>query len=270
MSKDHVFNHLEKKYYDYFFNKRKTVSDLILDSFALEQKYQNQVKQIKDVGYVGLQANKPECNEEFTKIRKEILDYYDKNSDRTYKNPLMTAGVFEYIKSALVPFAISYFKCIPTIGYVKIIKSEVSNNSQDTQFFHRDPGSYNILKSIVYLNDVGPDGGPLVYVNKSNHDNLIGFSGRMRFNDKFVEHIYPEQAVELTGESGQVFFFDAKGIHKGKLPTKKARIAIIVNFTVHPEYGQKDNYSKIKFKMSEEYSGYDLLLLDSCMPIFGL
>jgi ectoine hydroxylase-related dioxygenase (phytanoyl-CoA dioxygenase family) len=241
-----------------------------LDSFMLEQKYKNQVKQLKDVGHISLQFNEPDYSEQFINVKKQILDYYNENSVRTYKDPLMTDGVFEYIKKTMVPFAISYFKCVPTIGYVKIIKSKTSNNSQDTQFFHRDPGSYNILKSVVYLNDVDTDGGPLVYISKSNHDNLLGFSGRIRLSDKFVENAYPDQAIELTGESGQVFFFDAKGIHKGKLPTKKARIAIIVNFTIHPEYGQKDNYSKIKFKMSKKYSGYDLLLLDSCMPIFGL
>ena len=89
----------------------------------------------------------------------------------------------------------------------------------------------NLLKAVIYINDVDSEGGPLVYVQGSNKDDLTGISGRSRLDDKYIQEKYKGHVKEITGPTGQVSFFNAKGIHKGKLPVKNDRVAIIVNFS---------------------------------------
>ena len=221
-------------------------------------------------GYVRVSPQFLKIENDLIPVKEQIYDYYIKSNTRVLKNPFSINGLYQLIKKALVPFACYYYKCVPTISYVKIIKSYTSNNPKDTQFFHRDPGSHKLLKAVIYLNDVDFEGGPLVYVQGTNKEDLVGHSGRERINDNIVKQRYKNKVKELVGPFGQVIFFDAMGIHKGKLPIQNDRIAIIVNFSLHSEYGQKDNYSKVAYNITGDYDDFDLMLLDSCMPIFGV
>ena len=62
----------------------------------------------------------------------------------------------------------SFYECIPELTYIKIRKAFANKlPANDTQFFHRDSGSFRLLKAVIYLNDVNED-WPLYYVKGSN------------------------------------------------------------------------------------------------------
>ena len=267
---NHYFSPLEQKYYNYYLYRRKIISEPFVNSILIKEGLDHHVGLLRDCGHVELTPEYSNIKKDFEPVKKQIIDHYSESQIRVLSNPFNINGLFELIKKYLVPFSYLYYGCIPTIGYIKIIKSYTLSSAKDTQFFHRDPGSYNLLKAIIYVSDVDSDSGPLVYVGGSNKDNLIGVSGRDRVSDSHIQERYENCINEITGPSGQISFFNARGIHKGKLPVKNDRVAIIVNFSLHSEYGQKDNYSKITYQMNNRYSEYDLMLLDSCMPIFGV
>ena len=267
---DHRFNKLEKRYYDFYLKNRKQASQQFMDKISINSGLVGHLHLLKANGYVQIPPESLSIKDDLGEIRRQVCDYYSENDTRVLKNPFGINGLYELVKKTLVPIACCYYKCVPTISYIKVIKSYASNDPKDTQFFHRDPGSYKLLKAVIYLNDVDAFGGPLVYVQNSNKEDLSGISGRERIKDKEVKQKYNKKIKEIIGPLGQVTFFDAKGVHKGKLPTRRDRIAIIVNFSLHPEYGQKDNYNKITYNITDGYSDFDLMLLDSCVPIFGV
>lgn len=263
---EHYFSDLEKKYYNFYLKNRKTNTKKLMPK--IDDVYKNFVNKLYTSGYV--EISNVIDRDELSNIESQVIKYFSNNNVRVLDNPLKINGLYDLIKKYLAPFACQYYECIPTISYLKIIKSSTSKSPKDTQFFHRDPGSYKLLKAIIYLNDVDSFGGPLVYVDSSHTESLKGMSGRKRIVDNIVSKKYNNQVKEIIGHKGHITFFDAKGLHKGKLPEKNDRLAIIVNFSLHPEYGQKDNYTKLTYDMNEELDEFDLTLLDSCMPIFGV
>ena len=265
---DHYFSDLEKKYYEFCLEKRQLASRGLLPISIIDNSFLEFSKKLHTDGYVELPSVIPK--NDLIDVQSQIEEYFLENDARILKNPLQVEGLYPLVKKYLVPFACSYYGCVPTISYIKIINSAVANAAKDTQFFHRDPGSYRLLKSIIYLNSVDSHGGPFVYIKKSHTENLKGKSGRERISDDIVVSQYGDSVKEVVGHAGHLTFFDAKGLHKGKLPEKSDRLAIIVNFSLHPEYGQKDNYSKVNYNMDDQYDKFDLMLLDSCVPIFGV
>ena len=110
--------------------------------------------------------------------------------------------------------------------------------------------------------------GPFIYVRESNQDNINGDSGKDRYDKKDIQKKYGTKVTEMIGKSGHLTFFEARGLHRGKLPLLKPRVAIIVNFSLHEEYGHKDNYSRVSYEMNNDYDDLDMLLLSSSLPIF--
>ena len=195
---DHFFSPIEQKYYNYYLSRRKQISKPFMNYLPPEQQFRHYVDLIESRGHVEFSPEYLDIEEDLKPIKSHITEYYSKNKSRVLQNPFNISGLFELVRKHLVPFASSYYGCIPTIGYIKIIKSQPSSNAKDTQFFHRDPGSYNLLKAVIYINDVDSEGGPLVYVQGSNKDDLTGISGRSRLDDKYIQEKYKGHIKEIT------------------------------------------------------------------------
>ena len=151
----------------------------------------------------------------------------------------------------IIGTAASYFGCVPVLSYVKVIKTFASGvDAADTQFYHRDSGSYWILKTFIYLNDVDADGGPFCYARTSHSVTRGGSqfpdSIYARFADDDVSRMFGlDNIVECVGDVGDVWFAETIGMHKGKRPNKPRRI-IILTFCVEKEKGFSYNPIKIR------------------------
>ena len=105
------------------------------------------------------------------------------------------------------------------------------------QMFHFDYDAAPVwLKFFVYLNDVGPENGPHIFVRGSNRlgqnkSRDILSRGYVRISDEEIDRVYgPENVLEMTGPKGTVFAVDTMGFHKGKLPVAGHRLLAQLEF----------------------------------------
>lgn len=101
--------------------------------------------------------------------------------------------------------------------------------SCETRQFHLDYEDQRILKIIVYLNDVGEDGGPFEYIPRKREP----WADRLRFTDGRVldadmAPIVPQRFwKKCTGRAGTVLFADPCSIwHRGREPITGDRFAL--------------------------------------------
>ncbi|MDP1963012.1 MAG: hypothetical protein Q8K93_12510 [Reyranella sp.] len=153
---------------------------------------------------------------------------------------------------AIIGVATDYFGCVPVLSYVKVIKTFTGGiDAADTQFYHRDSGSYWILKAFIYLNDVDTNGGPFCYARTSHAATRGGSqfpdSIYARFDDADVAEMFGRNNItECVGDVGDVWFAETIGMHKGKRPNTVPRRIVILTFCVEKEKGFTYNPIKIR------------------------
>jgi hypothetical protein len=110
-------------------------------------------------------------------------------------------------------------------------------DSIGAQMFHFDYDAAPVwLKFFVYVNDVGAQNGPHVFVRGSHRPgNAKGRDiiarGYERVTDEEIEKIYGrDNVLEMTGPKGTVFAVDTMGFHKGKLPVSGHRLLAQLEF----------------------------------------
>ncbi len=147
----------------------------------------------------------------------------------------------------MIAYAASYFNAIPMVSFTKITMSYCNSlPDSDTQWWHVDFGAKNILKAVVYLNDVNSGGGPFSFIKGSHKKRFRGWHLRSRYDTEKLQTIYERTGFySAIADAGDCVLADTSGFHKGEKPTKKSRLCLIFNFTMHPEVGFP--WSKIKF-----------------------
>ena len=110
-------------------------------------------------------------------------------------------------------------------------------NSVAAQMFHFDFDAAPVwLKFFVYLNDVGSENGPHVFVRGSHRlgqDKCreIIARGYERVTDEEIEQTFGrDNVMQMTGPKGTVFAVDTMGFHKGKLPISGHRLLAQLEF----------------------------------------
>jgi hypothetical protein len=100
----------------------------------------------------------------------------------------------------------------------------------DVQHFHRDvePGS---VKLLVYLTDVDEAAGPHRYVPRSHLDRMP--LRMQRYPDHEVARRHGG-SVSITGPAGTALMIDNKGIHKGAPPLARARLLLVIQYSLLP------------------------------------
>lgn len=112
----------------------------------------------------------------------------------------------------------------------------------ESQIFHVDNDSKNVVKILIYLTDVrNPEDGSFVYTASSDKRTILGLffiwheffflkaggsnaSGRL--SDEAVKRFFRWSIVKVTGRIGTTIFANTKGIHKGMIPQSHRAIAV--------------------------------------------
>ena len=160
--------------------------------------------------------------------------------------------ILEIIKNkTLEGIVTGYYESIPQLTFAKArISFFDSIGPRDTQFWHCDPGSFRVLKALIYLNDVDEKGGPFEIIQGSHYKKFQGWDKITRHNHANLQKIYSTNNFKkITASLGDVIFADATAFHKGNVPIDKNRKIIILNFCLHDEYGLP--YEKVKIKRSD-------------------
>jgi hypothetical protein len=118
-------------------------------------------------------------------------------------------------------------------------------DATETRLWHRDDEDFRICKIIVYLNDVGPDGGPYEFIGKREAPSLWRLpAGYQRLTDAdMVRWTLPEQWRSCTGPRGTAVFTDTcRVLHRGRIASHDDRLALFFCYNstspVHPEHCQ--------------------------------
>lgn len=164
-----------------------------------------------------------------------------KTSYITLKNPLLDCpDILSLLNLDILTIVNGYFNnYIPAISYVKVIKSYNNNlPSIDTQFFHNDLDSRNILKLFISLNDVTIKDGPTQIVKNTNifNEDKIKLEHRqLRILEEDLNLDQKKKIYSFLVKKGDIYFANTSLLHRGSKPIKKDRIMIIISFSLHKE-----------------------------------
>ncbi len=134
---------------------------------------------------------------------------------------------------------------LPVAYHGAYFRRDIVNEVQrKTRLWHMDKEDRKVLKIIVYLNNVGDDGGPFQYIPQSFTSTAASF---LRYNYEYIQEktmqrvIPPSNWKSCTGLSGTVVFAATGSIfHRGKLPLASDRFAVFFDYTSrqpqHPFY----------------------------------
>ncbi len=125
------------------------------------------------------------------------------------------------------------------------MRRDIANGEQTgTRFWHVDGEDSRIMKIIVYLNDVGPDGGPFTCIPKSLSKGMEfpTFEGS-RIPDEAIDARIPNAGTTCTGPRGTVAFADpCSAIHRGAVPEAGDRYTLFFAYNskipLAPQYCQ--------------------------------
>lgn len=134
----------------------------------------------------------------------------------------------------LLAAAARYLGCKPTISNLSVWWSfPADGTAQEAENYHRDVDDWRFVKLFVYLNDVGPGGGPHCFVRGSHRS--WRFVRKRRLTDNEVAEVFPvEDMLEIGGKAGDAFLEDTFGLHKGQPPRSQRRLLFQVEYSVGP------------------------------------
>jgi hypothetical protein len=87
------------------------------------------------------------------------------------------------------------------------------------------------------LNDVEPGGGPFCYVLGSHRSKFAGWDARRYSRDEMAALYGADRVVQHHVRAGDAIVVESAGFHGGEKPVARDRGILILNYTVHPEYG---------------------------------
>jgi hypothetical protein len=147
----------------------------------------------------------------------------------------------------------SYLETSPTLVDISLWESHPGHPEPlGAQIFHRDRDDFRACKLFIYLNDVGPDHGPHIFVKGSHSpteirerisavgDTTISslFRNDGRKVSSRIEGLFGTAVTEVTGRAGTTFLENTYGFHRGKVPKTGSRLMLQAMYATIP-YAQR-------------------------------
>ncbi len=218
--------------------------------------------------------NGNKVNRKYVKLKFDSLnDLKGRTSGVTLPDPLLKVPLIYklLLDEKFINLISAYYSAIPKLTFIKVRHSFASEDysPKDTQLWHFDPGSFRLLKVIIYLDDViNKDHGPIEYIKKShvlNFDDTLYQNARME--DDFIKESFSDQIHSALSRKEDLIITDATGIHRGLQPKKKDRTVLIANFCLHRENGLECKRIKIKKNDFNNFNEKARALLDDVILV---
>lgn len=140
-----------------------------------------------------------------------------------------------YISDTLVKMATHFYGETPKLRnlFTYLHPQSPSTKEFASQEWHRDPEDFKIFKAFIYLGEVKKETGAMSYIkgsqfggkNQSICDNIIGnnYGRGWRF------HYDPpsEDVSMMEGKTGDIFFVNTHGLHKGGFVKEGLRCLVV-------------------------------------------
>ncbi len=185
--------------------------------------------------------------------KKFLVDYFEEIAELKMHNPFLQTA----LSPQILDVANSYMEMYSTLVFFTLQKTLPSalplRNSQN---WHRDPQEKRIVKVFIYLNDVGEDAGPFVYVNQSapeykKYGHLFPQkipAGSYPGTEAVVKEIPESEHRKMTGKAGTIVFCNTNGLHYGGVATKNPRIMSTFGYTSGTYRENKQYYYDASFE----------------------
>tara|TARA_Y200000002_G_scaffold299837_1_gene254785 strand:+ start:11744 stop:12565 length:822 start_codon:yes stop_codon:yes gene_type:complete len=205
---------------------------------------------LKNNGYCIIEnyLNLNECEiiksniDNYLKLRKNIVWSDELKSDcRIYGfNHLCELTKKIFFSSELLEISNKYINCkMETVFTMANKLSFVENNDGSGGGWHRD-GINPSLKSLIYIDDVGIDNGPLQLILHSNKFKNIILDNKKMQNEDFLNTRFKNEQISKIDnikyrliqfylKRGSMIIFDSSHIHRGK-PIKNGNRYAITNY----------------------------------------
>jgi len=125
------------------------------------------------------------------------------------------------------------------------VRKDLANGMMDgTRIWHRDGEDFRIVKCIIYINNVGQDGGGFQYIPRAHSPSTWRVDTHDGNRVVDMPKLVPESHWQsCVGPRGTVVFVDPCSIYlRGQLPKSAARQAVFFNYNsmspLHPEHCQ--------------------------------
>lgn len=167
---------------------------------------------------------------------------------------------------ARLALADAYLGCLPTIYSIHAWWTFAGAPGRGlTHGYHRDLDDFRFLSLFVYLTDVGPEDGPVVYLRGTHRADIVegalaAFNARGTFAPVGMAELFPpfggtgylpeRPAGEaspydmifdgrggiLTGPAGTGFVADTFGLHRGRPPATRDRLCLWIRYGLGPNF----------------------------------
>lgn len=135
------------------------------------------------------------------------------------------------VENTLIEIYNDLYGCDPIIDHIAAWWSFPSNESHNTQHWHRDLDSLNLLKFLIYLTDVDAESGPH-YLIPGSHNSKISTAKYKKHDDKEFEDIIKQNGTKVfLGPAGSNFLENTFAFHKGTNPIEKPRLLLEVIYS---------------------------------------
>lgn len=239
----------------------------------INKKVQEAFKSIK---YITVRDYSKEVASKGKKVNRNYIDLkYDnlselkeKVSGVTLPDPLLNIPlIYKLIfDERFINLISAYYSAIPKLTFLKVRHAFASEDysPKDTQLWHYDPGSFRLLKVVIYLDDViDKSHGPFEYIKKTHN---LDFSDPLyqnaRIEDDFINKNFLSKINTVLAKKQDLNLTDATGIHRGLQPHKKDRTVLIANFCLHRESGFPFKRVKVMKNHFNNFSNLEKALFD--------
>lgn len=158
----------------------------------------------------------------------------------TYREELISyPQLFKWgLKERLLDIVENYLGVPALLAAVTLQRNIADGKPVHVRQWHVDPEDYRMVKIIIYLNDVGLDGGPFEYIPRHLTSSLAEALNYNYYSSGFVSdqkmaRVAPKATwTPCPGPYGTVIFTDTRSIfHRLKPPTGSDRYSITFSYT---------------------------------------
>ena len=175
------------------------------------------------------------------------------------------------LNQKIIELCLAYYGAVPKLSFLKVRHAFAyeTYDPKDTQLWHYDPGSFKLLKVLIYLNNVLDEGGGPFQFIKGTHFGGVDspLYAQSRYSDKEIGELGAGSLFTGVANLGDMILCDATGIHRGLQPLTKDRTVLIANYCLHREYGFKSHRLKIKRQYFDQCSGIQQAFLDDLVLV---
>jgi hypothetical protein len=152
-----------------------------------------------------------------------------------------------YIRTALHEETLrmvgAYLGVTPFLESVDLLVSKPLGNGAPakSQLWHRDRTDAAIVKLFIYVNDVGDEHGPFVFLSKEQSSKVPEYLPHYVSDERMERHAQLSQALTVKGEAGKAFLVDTSNCYHLGSRCEQPRLAYIAYYSSGFGYFPREN-----------------------------